>query len=138
VKSVVIRDFGSFSVRRDKGLIDLLIEKRIPVIASCGGHGRCELCRVKIKTAKDIPDEIESILVPDRLLEHGYRLACRYRVNDNIEVSIPVSGALMVLSNDRAIKHVKEIQKRCAHIELANQSNFQKVCISALQFAPWN
>lgn len=65
-------------------LLNLLIKKRIPIIASCGGRGRCGQCLIKILKPKK-PDEVESILISPRLLRIGYRLACRRQTNEEFE-----------------------------------------------------
>jgi len=48
------------------------------------------LCRVKILKPRQ-PNDIESLLVPKRLLKNGYRLACQYEVINDVEVIISKS-----------------------------------------------
>lgn len=87
---VTINGFGRYRVRKGKILLDLLIEKSVPITASCGGRGRCGLCRMKIIGKIKPPDIIESSLIPQKLLEQGYRLACRHKIEQNITVIAPM------------------------------------------------
>lgn len=87
---VRIKNFGDFRVKKKTRLLDFLIEKGVPIVATCGGRGRCGHCRVRIKGKKiRPPDEIEKILISKKLLNSGYRLACRYYIDQDIELSIP-------------------------------------------------
>jgi len=67
----------------------MLIRKNIPINAACGGQGRCGQCRVKVKGRLSTPDEIESVLIPARLLKSGYRLACRCMIHGKPEIFVP-------------------------------------------------
>jgi len=77
---------------KSKILLNLLIERKIPINATCGGRGRCGHCLVRVLKPKK-PDEIESILIPTRLINKGYRLACRYHADADVKFVIPESKA---------------------------------------------
>ena len=56
----------------------------------CGGGGECGKCRVQFKST-EIPtaNDIELGLIPKRLREQGYRLACQQKVANNITLHLP-------------------------------------------------
>lgn len=70
-------------------LLSLLQKRGIFIDASCGGRGRCGRCRVLIKENPKPPNQVEKILIPDRLLKKGYRLACLYMVRKIPKIVIP-------------------------------------------------
>ncbi|MGQ9664317.1 MAG: ASKHA domain-containing protein [bacterium] len=70
-------------------LLSLLQKRGIFIDASCGGRGRCGRCRVLIKENPRPPNKVEKILIPDRLLKKGYRLACLYMVRKIPKIHIP-------------------------------------------------
>jgi uncharacterized 2Fe-2S/4Fe-4S cluster protein (DUF4445 family) len=95
VSTITIKGIGTFTVRKNASLLDVLRKYRVPINASCGGRGRCGMCRVRVK-GNDIPcDTVETLLIPQTLRDKGYRLACRQRITHHIDVIVP------------ALKHVK-------------------------------
>ncbi len=67
-----------------------LANNKIDLPSICGGGGECGKCRVKFEAA-DLPDAnaIELVLVPKRLREQGYRLACQQEVISNTTLHLP-------------------------------------------------
>ncbi len=94
MNSIVIKTTGIHKRNKGKRLLDFLLTKKIPLLAGCGGQGRCGLCRVKIIGKIKPPDEIESLLIPANALKKGYRLACRYFTKEDVEVIIPKTPRL--------------------------------------------
>ena len=82
---IKISNFGKFQVKKGKNLLDLMVAKKIPINASCAGRGRCGLCRVRIVKPRR-PNEIDVLLIDPKLLRKGYRLACQYPLDNNMEV----------------------------------------------------
>ncbi len=62
-------------------LLSLLQKSGIFINAVCGGKGKCGRCRILIKGRPRPPDEIERLLIPEKLIKKGYRLACRYKTS---------------------------------------------------------
>lgn len=50
---------------------------------------------------------------------------------------LPLRGATKVLYDKNAFKQVGEIKRRCEHLELANEPDFQKRFVANLKLAPW-
>ncbi len=88
---VKVKGHRACKVRKGTILLDFLKAKRLRINAGCGGQGRCGQCKVKIKNIQKQPDKLSSLLIEERLLKLGYRLACRYRIVDDIEIKIPHS-----------------------------------------------
>lgn len=86
---IKIKDVGNFRVRKGTMILDLFIDKEIPITATCGGRGRCGSCKTRIIGKVRKPDEIEKLFIPAHQLRLGYRLACRYSIDDDIELMIP-------------------------------------------------
>ncbi len=90
MKLVVVNNSIKIHARTGTLLINALQRKALPVNALCAGNGRCGSCRVKIIGKSRPADEIEKIFIPHKLLKMGYRLACRYRIEDDIKIQIPL------------------------------------------------
>lgn len=61
----------------------------ISLNSTCGGIGRCGKCRVQIKKGYRSPGKIEREFLSDNEIKMGYRLACRRRINADMEIYIP-------------------------------------------------
>ena len=86
--TVTIKNFGKFYIKGRKTLLDFLVDKNIPINASCGGRGRCGLCRVRIQKPPP-PNDIEALLISEKLLKNDYRLACQKQTSEDIELFMP-------------------------------------------------
>ena len=77
-------------LRRGGNLFLTLATHDVGLASICGGGGECGKCRVQFKSA-DIPtaNDIELGLIPKRLREQGYRLACQHKVESNITLHLP-------------------------------------------------
>ena len=73
------------SLRKGSNLFLSLASHNVNLPSICGGGGECGKCRVKIETT-DLPaaTAIEQGLIPKRLREQGFRLACQHEVNNNM------------------------------------------------------
>ncbi len=76
------------AVERGEKLLDILTRAGYPVIAACGGKRQCGLCRIKIDHPRE-PSRTDKKLISPDLIKQGYRLACQYRVNRPIRISLP-------------------------------------------------
>ena len=77
-------------LRRGSNLFLSLATHGVSLPSLCGGGGECGKCRVRFETA-DSPEAkgIDLRLVPKRLREKGYRLACQQYVNNDITLHLP-------------------------------------------------
>jgi ferredoxin len=79
------------SLRKGSNLFLSLATRDIGLPSICGGGGECGKCRVKFESS-GIPEanEIEIGLIPGRLREQGYRLACQQTVVKDVALHLPV------------------------------------------------
>ncbi len=84
------RSRQQIKLRKGSNLFLSLASHNIGLPSICGGGGECGKCRVKIEAA-DMPEAnaVELGLVPKRLRERGYRLACQQQVGKNITLYLP-------------------------------------------------
>ncbi len=87
--SVTVRGVGRFRAGNGTRLLDVLTKHGIAVNASCGGRGRCGVCRIQVASGGAPPDAVEAALIPPSLLKRRYHLACRYEVHEDVEVVLP-------------------------------------------------
>ena len=74
-------------VRKDSNLFHSLSSHSINVPSVCGGGGECGKCRVKIEAPDLLPvNDAEQGLIPKRMRESGFRLACQQKVENNMTV----------------------------------------------------
>jgi uncharacterized 2Fe-2S/4Fe-4S cluster protein (DUF4445 family) len=50
---------------------------------------------------------------------------------------LALKGAVTVLTNDRARRHIEDIKNKSMHLELANHPEFQKEFVRAMRFSAW-
>ena len=80
-------------LRKGSNLFLSLATHNINLPSICGGGGECGKCRIKIESGEPPPATvIEQGLVPKRLREQGYRLACQHEVERNITLLLPAGG----------------------------------------------
>jgi len=77
-------------LRKGGNLFLSLATHDINLPSICGGGGECGKCRVRFESA-NLPEtnEVESGLLPRRLREQGYRLACQQEVHSDIDIHLP-------------------------------------------------
>ncbi len=74
---------------KNKNLLEMLRENGFYIDSPCNGNGTCGKCRVKLSSGNHIPIEAEEIkLLGREAVESGYRLACRHKIQSDIEISI--------------------------------------------------
>jgi Na+-transporting NADH:ubiquinone oxidoreductase subunit F len=77
-------------LRKGSNLFLSLATHDISLASICGGGGECGKCRVKFETAPwPETNTIERGLVPRRLREQGYRLACQHKVDRDTTLYLP-------------------------------------------------
>lgn len=77
-------------LRRGSNLFLSLATHGVSLPSICGGGGECGKCRVKFEVA-DLPDtsDIDLLLIPKRLRDKGYRLACQQIAGNNMTLHLP-------------------------------------------------
>jgi len=77
-------------LRKGGNLFLSLATHDISLASICGGGGECGKCRVRFETAPwPGANEIELGLVPKRLRERGYRLACQQTADRDMTLNLP-------------------------------------------------
>jgi uncharacterized 2Fe-2S/4Fe-4S cluster protein (DUF4445 family) len=79
------------SVRVPPGVIvfDAASWNGIAIDSTCGGHGTCKKCRVRIEDG-DVPvSPLDARAFTPQELEAGWRLACRAQAAANLEIEVP-------------------------------------------------
>ena len=94
-----------YDVVRGINLLRAIRELGIPIRASCGGLGLCGTCRIRVlKGSVEPPSKAEIELLKNKI-EEGWRLACRVRVLDDLEIEIPALKGIRAV--DRISRHVE-------------------------------
>lgn len=76
-------------LRKDSNLFVSLAMQNINLPSVCGGGGECGKCRVKFeKPGQPEANGIEQGIIPRRLLEQGWRLACQQVVDGNVTLEL--------------------------------------------------
>lgn len=77
-------------LRKGSNLFLSLATHDIGLPSICGGGGECGKCRVKFEST-GVPEanKIETGLIPGRLREQGYRLACQQTVVNDVALHLP-------------------------------------------------
>jgi len=79
-------------LRKGSNLFLTLATHEIDLPSICGGGGECGKCRVRFEAA-GLPEanDIELGLIPRRLREQGYRLACQHEVAGDVAIHVPAN-----------------------------------------------
>ncbi len=85
---------------RGEKLLEVLSRSGIRLGAPCGGRGTCGKCKVIIKGLTY--DEKERSLLSDRELAEGVHLACRVLVDRDMEVVLPESEGMRIITSGSA------------------------------------
>jgi uncharacterized 2Fe-2S/4Fe-4S cluster protein (DUF4445 family) len=61
----------------------------IAIDSTCGGHGTCKKCRVRIEDGNVPASPLDARAFTPQELEAGWRLACRAQAAGNLEIEVP-------------------------------------------------
>jgi ferredoxin len=77
-------------LRKGSNLFLSLATHDVSLASVCGGGGECGKCRVQFEMA-DLPDpnNTELGLIPRKMRERGYRLACQHRAEKSLTLHLP-------------------------------------------------
>jgi Na+-transporting NADH:ubiquinone oxidoreductase subunit F len=80
------------NLRKGSNLFLTLATHDINLPSICGGGGECGKCRVRFD-GDGLPEanDVEMGLVPKRLREQGYRLACQHEVAGEVAIHLPAN-----------------------------------------------
>ncbi len=97
------------------------------------------LAKIGIKpaalTETILTGELGSSLNPNSLIRVGLLPTGIKKIR--FAKDLPLKGATKVLYDKNAFKQVRKIKRRCEHLELANEPDFQKRFVANLKLAPW-
>ncbi len=84
----VLPDDVWLNIPQGQSIFEALQNTNLVVDGECGGMGKCGKCKVKVLSRTDPPTKVERELLDDEELKQGIRLACRTRVNQDLEISV--------------------------------------------------
>ena len=75
-------------IKAEKGtrLLDFLRDNSVMVLSPCGGSGTCGKCRVRVDGLISGPSEREKVLLGDKAIEMGIRLACYNSIENDLDI----------------------------------------------------
>jgi uncharacterized 2Fe-2S/4Fe-4S cluster protein (DUF4445 family) len=116
----------AITVSSGESLIRAALQAGVHINASCGGEGVCGKCRVLVEKGNVSGGISERISKED--IEKGYRLACLVKVNEDIEVRIPVESSI-----DKSVMNLQATPRRTATIR---QMDFESLKVEGLFIPP--
>ena len=70
-------------------LFDAASWNGIAIDSTCGGHGTCKKCRIRIADGDVPPEPLDARAFTPAELEDGWRLACRAQAECNLKIDVP-------------------------------------------------
>ncbi len=70
-------------------LFDCASWNGIAIDSTCGGHGTCKKCKVKVVTGHLPIDAVDPRAFSTEELKNGWRLACRATANEDMTIEVP-------------------------------------------------
>ncbi|MGO9196270.1 MAG: ASKHA domain-containing protein [Acidimicrobiales bacterium] len=70
-------------------LFDAASWNGIAIDSTCGGHGTCKKCRVRVTEGRVPPNSLDTRAFSADELRAGWRLACRVEVHSDLQVDVP-------------------------------------------------
>lgn len=116
----------AITVSSGESLIRAALQAGVHINASCGGEGVCGKCRVLVEKGTVTGGISERISKED--IDKGYRLACLVKVNEDIEVRIPVESSI-----DKSVMNLQATPRRTATIQ---QMDFESLKVEGLFIPP--
>lgn len=92
-------------LRKGSNLFVSLATHDVSLPSICGGGGECGKCKVQIEAASlPVATAIEQGLIPARMRERGFRLACQHEVHDDLTLRLS-AGILSAPEKFTELKH---------------------------------
>jgi uncharacterized 2Fe-2S/4Fe-4S cluster protein (DUF4445 family) len=70
-------------------LFDAASWNGVAIDSTCGGHGTCKKCRVRLRSGEAPAGPLDLKAFSTDELRHGWRLACRVQVYSDLEIDVP-------------------------------------------------
>jgi uncharacterized 2Fe-2S/4Fe-4S cluster protein (DUF4445 family) len=70
-------------------LFDAASWNGIAIDSTCGGHGTCKKCRIRVEDGNVVPGALDARAFTPAELEDGWRLACRAQAETNLRIDVP-------------------------------------------------
>lgn len=80
------KGINEYKVETGTNVLEFLQAHNFFVDAPCGGKRDCGKCKIKLTGAEEGPDERESELLGEKSIAMGYRLACKVRIFDDLDI----------------------------------------------------
>ncbi|MDY0174268.1 MAG: NADH:ubiquinone reductase (Na(+)-transporting) subunit F [Bacteroidales bacterium] len=113
--TVTINGEKSISVEPGDSLLTTLAEQGIYLPSACGGTGTCGLCKCRILSGGGSIQSTETVFFTRREQQNQWRLACRVKIKEDMEVQIPAEvlgikkWECEVISNHNLTSLIKEL-----------------------------
>ncbi|QWC00160.1 2Fe-2S iron-sulfur cluster binding domain-containing protein [Mycoplasmatota bacterium] len=91
MKTVTINKDTVIPVKDTDTLLNILSNNKIFIPSACGGKATCGFCKVKVISGGGDVKPMEEPFLSDQEKLDNVRLSCQVKVQDNIEIEIPVS-----------------------------------------------
>ena len=106
------KEVYSFYEEEGTNLLELLQDHEIHLTASCGGHGTCGKCKIRVMDGEILPGEEDKKFFSKEMLEEGWRLACKdYLLEDvTLDVTESATEEFEVLSSGVSLKRETDTQ----------------------------
>lgn len=113
--TVTINGEKTISVEPGDSLLTTLAEQGIYLPSACGGTGTCGLCKCRILSGGGSIQSTETVFFTRREQQNQWRLACRVKIKEDMEVQIPAEvlgikkWECEVISNHNLTSLIKEL-----------------------------
>ncbi|HOK03736.1 MAG TPA: ASKHA domain-containing protein [Victivallales bacterium] len=85
-------------------MLECIMRAGILIKNPCAGQGICGKCKIRVISGESTPDEQCKKFFSQEELENGWRLACRLKIKDNLEIDVPsetiFENELLILTQD--------------------------------------
>ena len=103
MKLTYVSESTSFcDVKYGESIADALLKLGVSHDAPCGGNGKCGKCRVLCEGEVSVPDDEEKNVL-GKLINDGYRLACKAKICGDVTVYGKTADDCTVQNSDLAI-----------------------------------
>jgi uncharacterized 2Fe-2S/4Fe-4S cluster protein (DUF4445 family) len=127
----------SVEIRSDETLLETAQRQGVPIVATCGGKGRCKSCRIHILDGHfTAPTAQEIAFLGETDLRRDFRLACQvYALSDGSVRVVPLrkeeTFQILAAGERQAVALAPNVQKIHLHLpvlaEEAQTSDFEEI-----------
>ncbi len=120
-------------------LFDAASWNGIAIDSTCGGHGTCKKCRVRVTAGHVSPNTLDLRAFSPDELKSGWRLACRVQVDSDLEVDVPplvTRPKAATVGVGRKVILRPAVQKRYLELDEPSLSDQRSDCERLLEALP--